>query len=128
MSSDRAADRRQGWLIVEDEGLVSMLIEDAICDLGLNVLGPVGRVAQALALLQLQNPEGALLDVNLGGETVYPVAEVLANRQIPFAFITGYGKSGVLPAWSGRPVLQKPFMTAQIQNVVRQMKAQPHEN
>ena len=125
MAGANNPEERKGWLVVEDEGLVSMLIEDAISDLGLSVVGPATGVRQAMALLRTENPEGALLDVNLGGEAVYPVAELLAQRRIPFVFITGYGKSGVAPAWSNRPVLQKPFMPAQIQNLVRQMQEQP---
>lgn len=113
-----------GWLIVEDEGLVAMLIEDAIAELGLVALGSANRVKSALRLLKSHNPQGALLDLNLGGEPVYPVAEALAARNIPFAFITGYGRSGVIPAYADRPLLQKPFMTAQIQSVVRKLMEQ----
>jgi two-component SAPR family response regulator len=112
-----------GWLIVEDEGLVAMLIEDAIAELGLDAVGPVARVSVALELLKSHNPEGAILDVNLAGEAVYPVAAVLAERNIPFVFITGYGKSGLSSSFADRPVLQKPFMTAQIQRMVRDLRA-----
>jgi two-component SAPR family response regulator len=112
-----------GWLIVEDESLVAMLIEDAITELGLDAVGPVGCVSAALELLKSRNPEGAILDVNLAGEAVYPVAAVLAERNIPFVFITGYGRSGLNSSYADRPVLQKPFMTAQIQRMVQELQA-----
>ena len=124
MTTAHGSANSKGWLIVEDEGLVAMLIEDAINELGLNAVGPVSRVAAALQLLKDFTPEGAILDVNLAGETVYPVAAVLAERNIPFVFITGYGKPGISSRFTDRPVLQKPFMTAQIQTLVRNLQAQ----
>ena len=114
----------KGWLIVEDERLVAMLIEDAITELGLAAVGPVGRVTAALKLLESETPEGAILDLNLAGEAVYPVAELLAARKIPFVFITGYGKPGVNTPFTDRPILQKPFMTAQIQRLVKELQTQ----
>ena len=118
---DAKGNACEGWLIVEDEALVAILIEDAITELGLRVIGPAGRVAAALALLDQHHPQGALLDLNLAGEAVYPVAAVLVERQIPFAFLTGYGQSSVLSDYANRPVLQKPFMSGQIQAVIRQI-------
>ena len=123
MATAQDTAKGKGWLIVEDESLVAMLIEDAISELGLDPVGPVGRVAAALELLQSHNPEGAILDVNLAGEAVYPVAAVLAERNIPFVFITGYGKSGLNSPFADRPVLQKPFMTAQIQGAVQDLQS-----
>lgn len=121
MGGSPEPEERGGWLIVEDEGLVALLIEDAIAELGLKTLGPVSRVAAALLLLEQKHPDGALLDVNLAGEPVFPVAQVLARRGVPFAFITGYGQTGVTPEWSGYPLLQKPFMPGQIQTMVRRL-------
>lgn len=98
-------------LIVEDEALVSMLLEDMLADHGCEVAATASRIAQALDLvadpsLELQ---AAILDVNLGGEPIFPVAEALAARGIPFAFATGYGAGGLPDQWRGRPTLQKPF-------------------
>jgi len=114
----------EGWLIVEDEELVAVLIEDAIAELGLTTIGPADRVVKALALLDRHHPQGALLDINIAGEEVYPVAAALRDRKIPFAFLTGYGESSVIAGYATRPVLQKPFMAGQIEAVIRQMVAE----
>lgn len=96
-------------LLVEDESLVAMLIETILEDAGCAVVGPAGRVAEGLALLAEREVDAALLDVNVGGEEVFAVAEALAGRGIPFAFSSGYGAAGLPPEWSDRPVVAKPF-------------------
>jgi CheY-like chemotaxis protein len=97
-------------LVVEDEALVAILIEDALLDLGCVVVGPAGSVAQALALLDRETVDGAVLDVNLGAdERSYAIAEALGARGIPFIFVTGYGEEGVDPRYAAVEVLQKPF-------------------
>lgn len=96
-------------LIVEDETIVSFLIEDMLGELGAAEVRHAAGVASALALVDERRPDAVVLDVNLGGEAVYPVAERLAARGIPFVFATGYGRQGLAPAWSDRPTLQKPF-------------------
>lgn len=105
-------------LIVEDESLIAMLLEQMLEDLGHDVLGPAQRVSPALALLAQSAPDMAILDVNVAGEPVFPVAEALEARGIPFAFATGYGDSGVPPRWNAHPVLPKPFRQAQVQALV----------
>jgi CheY-like chemotaxis protein len=99
-------------LVVEDEVIVSMLIEDILLDAGATVVGPAARVAQALALVDGTDDgplDAALLDVNLLNETTAPVAAALRERGVPFVFATGYGASGLPPGFEGAPVLQKPF-------------------
>jgi CheY-like chemotaxis protein len=113
---------RSPWLIVEDEALVAMLIEDAISDMGLAPVGPATRVLQALALIAERPPKGAILDVNLAGEPVYPVADALAARRIPFLFLTGYAESGIPQQFENAPVVGKPFTIEQIQSAVRQLQ------
>ena len=102
---------RQGAriLVVEDEALVAMLIEDTLSDAGYRVLGPAATVADALALLAAERPDGAVLDLNLGGETSLPVADRLDAEGIPFLICSGYGASGVPPRHGGRTVLPKPY-------------------
>ena len=112
-----------GWLVVEDGLLIAILIEDALGDLNIPVLGPAGTVAQALALIDGHSIEGALLDVNLGGQPIYPVAQALSARGIPFAFVTGYGEHGVGREFADRPVLRKPFAIENIHHTVRQLRA-----
>ncbi|HEY3799527.1 MAG TPA: response regulator [Caulobacteraceae bacterium] len=98
-------------LVVEDEALVAMMIEDQLTDLGCVVLGPAGNVAQGLAVLDAAAPplDGAVLDVNLAGEKVYPIADELTRRHIPYIFATGYDLAGIAPAFAATPTLAKPF-------------------
>ena len=110
-------------LVVEDEALVAMLVEDMLGDLGCRVLGPAGSVRQALELLDRETPQAAILDVNLGGESVYPVADVLKAAGVPFVLATGYGEAGVAHAYRQAPVLQKPFEQAELERRFRQAVA-----
>jgi CheY-like chemotaxis protein len=105
-------------LIVEDEVLVSILIEDALADLGIEVAGVAGTLEEALAHAELGNFDCAILDVHVQGKDVFPVAEMLAARGVPFVFATGYGQSGVPKKYRERPVLQKPFMTPELERVL----------
>lgn len=98
-------------LIVDDEALVAMLLEDMLADLGCELAGSAGRVSQALELVR--DPavrfDVAVLDVNVAGESVEPVAQAVIDRGAAVVFATGYGESGVPAAFRGRPTLQKPF-------------------
>jgi CheY-like chemotaxis protein len=96
-------------LVVEDETMVSFLIEDMLTELGCSTVLQAGRVSEALALLDKRRPDAAVLDVNLAGEPAYPVAARLAELRVPFMFTTGYGPSGISSEWASRPVVQKPF-------------------
>jgi CheY-like chemotaxis protein len=97
-------------LVVEDEALVSMLLEDMLADHGCEVAGVASRISQALDMVSGELAfDAAILDVNLGGEPIFPVAEALAARGAPFVFATGYGAGGLPEAWRSRPTLQKPF-------------------
>ena len=80
----------QRVLIVEDETMIAMLLEDVVAEGGYTVVGPVGRLAGALAVAVSGEIDAALLDANLHGESVFPLARVLAERHIPFVFLTGY--------------------------------------
>ena len=94
---------------MEDEVLVSMLIEDILMDFGCVVVGPAAKVDQALALAQSEEIDVAILDVNIGGTRVFPVADLLAARGVPFIFASGYGDLALATEHQGRPVIQKPF-------------------
>jgi CheY-like chemotaxis protein len=97
-------------LVVEDEAMIAMLIEDLLTDLGCVVVGIAGTVAKGVAMARSKDLalDGAILDVNLGGEKVFPVAEALAARGVPFIFLTGYG-AGFAGAYVDRPIVAKPF-------------------
>ena len=95
-------------LVVEDEFVVAMTMEDVLLAAGYGVLGPSANVRQALSRLREETPDIAVLDVNLGGERVFPVADALAARRIPFIFVTGYERPDLPAAHAARPVLNKP--------------------
>ena len=96
-------------LLVEDEMLVAMLLEDMLSEAGHTIVGPLSRVGEAAEAARNEAIDMAILDVNVGGEEIYPVAEALAERRVPFAFATGYGAHGLREPWQERPTLQKPF-------------------
>lgn len=99
------------FIVVEDETLVAMLIEDMLMDFECIIAGRAGTVAAALAIINDDTCvlDAAVLDVNLGGETIFPVADALAKQGIPFVFSTGYGTPGILAEFADRPVIAKPF-------------------
>jgi two-component SAPR family response regulator len=96
-------------IIVEDETLVAILLEDMLAELGCEVLWTAHRIPKALDLVAQSTPDAGVLDVNIAGDEVYPVAQVLAERNIPFVFATGYGARGLNQSWRDRPIVQKPF-------------------
>jgi CheY-like chemotaxis protein len=96
-------------LVVEDEAAISLLLEDMLLDFGCEVVGPAARLSAALDAVSREQVDLAILDVNVAGEPIYPVAEALAQREIPFVFSTGYGSAGIRDTFRDRPVLQKPF-------------------
>jgi CheY-like chemotaxis protein len=96
-------------LLVEDEPLIALALEDELRDLGCEVVGPAFSLAAAVQLAGDATLNGAILDVNLGGQKVYPAADLLAARNLPFIFVTGYGAAGLLEPYRDRPVLQKPI-------------------
>jgi PAS domain S-box-containing protein len=96
-------------LLVEDEPLVAMMMGEALRELGFSVIGPCVTAADAVATIGSTDVRAAILDVNLDGALVYPVADLLVARDIPFAFITGYGEESLSPRYANVPVLQKPI-------------------
>lgn len=96
-------------LIVEDESLVTMLIEDILEELGCRVAGIASDVDEALVKSSQQEFDVAILDVNLNGSRSFRVAEKLSELRMPFVFSTGYGSSGVPVAFQKAPIIAKPF-------------------
>jgi CheY-like chemotaxis protein len=101
-------------LLVEDEMLVAWLLEDMLADLGCAVVGPASSVKQALAMIDAEAIDAAVLDVNLNGQMSYPIADALVARGVPFVFSTGYDKDTLLDGYRTFPVLQKPFHRAEL--------------
>jgi two-component sensor histidine kinase len=103
-------------LLAEDEALVAMMMADILASFGLTVLGPFSRVTEAVAAVNGHDLDLAVLDINLGGELVYPVAELLFDRGVPFVFVTGYGPDRVDKRFAQVPVLQKPIQPQELQS------------
>ena len=99
-------------LIVEDEMLLAMDIEELVRCAGCSVIGPVGTMPEALRKLRETRPDAAILDVNVSGELVFPVADALADVEVPFMIVTGYGRDHVPPRHRERPFIQKPYKAA----------------
>jgi DNA-binding response OmpR family regulator len=104
-----AALERVRVLVVEDEYLVAVLIKEILESAGCIVMGPIPRLSQALDAVDHDTYDAAVLDVNLAGERIDPVAKALSSRNVPFVFVTGYG-ANVLPGeFKARPRICKPF-------------------
>jgi CheY-like chemotaxis protein len=96
-------------LVVEDQLMIRMLLEDMLDELGYSVAAQAGRLDEALVVADAGGFDVAILDVDLNGEAIGPVAEALAARGTPFVFATGYGEHAVPEAFRDRPTLRKPF-------------------
>lgn len=105
-------------LVVEDEGAIALLIEEMLEEFGCEVVASVARLAAACEIAGSVQVDLAILDVNLAGERVFPVADILRERQIPFLFSTGYGASGLPAEYAARPVLHKPFSESELQQKI----------
>ena len=110
-------------LVVEDEYLIRMLLEDMLAELGYDVAAAVGTLAEASELAAHGDFSAAILDVNLDGQEIYPVAEILAKRGLPFVFVTGYGERSLGEPYRDRPALQKPFQIAQLKAALDELLA-----
>jgi CheY-like chemotaxis protein len=108
-------------LIVEDESLVAMDIVDCITEAGYQAVGPIGNLPEALRIGRVGVFDAALLDANLGGETVDELAAALTKRNIPFAFVTGYAREAIPAAFQHVPVVCKPYEHEHLKQVVRNL-------
>jgi DNA-binding response OmpR family regulator len=109
--------------VVEDEAVIAMLVEDMVLDFGSEVVGPAAKMDEALRLASDAPLDAAILDVNVGGAVVFPVADVLEDREIPFVFATGYGSGGLPSRFRSRPALAKPFSYLELTEVLRAVLA-----
>jgi DNA-binding response OmpR family regulator len=111
-------------LVVDDEPLISMMVEDWLIELGCEVVGPAGSVEDGLTFADIQGLDGAILDLKLGDQDCYPLANVLRARGIPFAFATGAGDVGVASGFDNPLVLAKPFDFEGVKAVLSKMLEQ----
>lgn len=128
MASDQSTTRsspsaRLRVLVVEDESLVAMFLEDVLEDLGHEMVGPYSRVDAALPAAQSENFDVAILDVNVNGQAIFPVAEAIASRGLPFIFSTGYGQKSLPEQYRSRPTLDKPFLPSDVESVLGKIAA-----
>jgi two-component sensor histidine kinase/DNA-binding response OmpR family regulator len=107
-------------LLAEDEAMIGMMMRDILVDYGLFVVGPCCTVSEALEAAAGEF-DCAILDFNLGGEPIYPVATALAKRKVPFAFVTGYGRESIDSRFDGAPVLQKPVVREGLERFLREV-------
>lgn len=118
----RTADNRV--LLVEDEALIGMMMVDILNELGFSVLGPITNVAEATAAANRGDFDNAVLDINLKGELVYPVADILIASGVPFLFVTGYGSERIDRRYANIPILQKPLQKRDLQSAFAKARLQ----
>lgn len=106
-------------LLVEDEAAIALLLEDMLVELGCQIVASAATLSAACRIAERAAVEFALLDVNLAGGRVFPAAEILERRQIPFVFSTGYGVAGLPDRFRTRPVLAKPFTLEELDCKIR---------
>jgi CheY-like chemotaxis protein len=107
-------------LVVEDEALIAMYVEDIVEQSGYDVAGVVSSLDDALAFIDDHIIDSAVLDVNLNGRPVYPLAEALMRRGIPFVFASSYGERSIPAAYRAGPIVQKPFAPSELRRALAQ--------
>jgi CheY-like chemotaxis protein len=107
--------------VAEDEIYVLQMIEDMLADLGCAIADSVSSTPTALERAAVTKAQVALLDVNLRGQPIYPVAQILRGRGIPMLFASGYGAGGIEAEWKDCPVIQKPFAFEQLEAALTQL-------
>jgi CheY-like chemotaxis protein len=109
---------RGSVFLVEDEVMIRMMVADMLNELGYTVAAEAGEIGEAIRLAQSTYFDLAILDVNVNGKVISPVADLLKARGRPFIFATGYGSSGLPEEYRDRPALQKPFQLETLGKVI----------
>ena len=116
MPGNFKAGSRTSVLLVEDEVMIRMMVADMLEELGYTIVAEAGDIDEGIRLVQSTDFDIAILDVNVNGKVITPVAEAVQMRGKPFVFATGYGAQGLPEKFRDRPTLQKPF---QIETLAR---------
>lgn len=106
-------------LVVEDDSAVAMLIEDMLEELGYQIAASAPRLANAFEIIDTLDFDVAILDVNVDGEPVFPLAQRLSEQGKPIVFSTGYGRAGLPAEFAACPVLAKPFSMSDLQRTLQ---------
>ena len=109
-------------LVVEDEMMIAMFLEEALRSMGCVVIGPAGKLSDAIRLAGEESLDAAVLDVNIRGGQVFPAAEKLIDRGIPFVLASGYSDWILPEAMQGKPRLTKPFTMQELERKVRELR------
>ena len=105
-------------LLVEDEAIIRMMIAEMVEELGHRVVAEAGDIREAERLATAAQFDLAILDINVNGDSILPVAEIVARRNVPFVFASGYGATGLPEPFRNRPVLKKPFLIEQLASAI----------
>jgi CheY-like chemotaxis protein len=110
--------RKASVLVVEDEVMIRMMVTDMLVDLGHSIAAEAGEIDEALRLAETADFDLAILDVNVNGKTIEPVAKVVERRKLPLLFSTGYSVDALPESFRGHPSLQKPFRIDTLQSAI----------
>lgn len=124
MVSKRLAEGRR-VLVVEDEMTIVLMIEDTLLELGVEIVGPTAQLDAAVRLAKEAPIDAAVLDINIGSRNSYPVADILAERKIPFLLCSGYGNWALEHRHRDRPLLTKPYTSSDLEVRVLEMLGVP---
>lgn len=116
-------------LIVEDEILIAMDLEDMVAEMGGTAIASAHTIQAAMKLAESIEADAAILDVDVAGQLVFPVADILAARGIPFLFNTGHSAEDILKArYESAPICRKPTLPRQLKQALKQLLASRNEN
>jgi len=118
------AERRR-VLLVEDEVLITLLLQDMLLDIECETADAPASLEDALSAARNGAFDLALIDLNLQGKLTYPLADLLKARRIPFIFVTGYGAAALEPAYADAPVLEKPFRREDLEAMIARVLSDP---
>ena len=105
-------------LLVEDEALIRMMISEMVEELGHIVVAEAGTIEAGQHLAETATFDLAILDINIAGSNIQPIAEIIEKRSLPFLFVTGYGAKGLPEPFRARPVLDKPCFLPQLKQEI----------